>query len=98
MTRYFFDIRDDFLSVTDTEGEECADLQKAGDRAATILCEIAGELPLNNGRSDVRATVRDVANNVVFIATLNITGKTVEHPVRVEQRAGPRFAKKSAAF
>ncbi|CAO4165142.1 DUF6894 family protein [Methylorubrum extorquens] len=92
MTRYFFDICDDFLSVTDTEGEECADLQKAGDRAATILCEIAGEMPLKDGRSDMRATVRDDADNVVFTATLNIMGRAIEHPVRLEQRAGTRLA------
>lgn len=91
MARYYFDICDDFLSVTDTEGEELADMQKAGDRAASILCEIAGELPLKDGCSDVRATVRDDANNVVFMATLKITGRTVEHPVRVEQGAGTRL-------
>lgn len=96
MIRYFFDICDDSVSVTDTEGEICADLQKAGNRAATILCEIAAEMPLKGGRSDVRASVRDEADNVVFVATLNIVGRAVERPVRLEQRAGTPAATRSA--
>lgn len=97
MARYYFDLCDDRLSVTDTEGEECADLQRAGDRAATILCEIAAEMPLKEGRSNVRATVRGEADPLVFVATLNIVGQTPEAPVRMEGREGARAAVSSAA-
>ena len=83
MAHYFFDICDDFLSVTDAEGEEWASREAAGDRATRILAEIAAESPLKGGQSNLLANVRDQTGRVVFAATLTIVGKWLDLPANL---------------
>ncbi|MGH1587691.1 DUF6894 family protein [Methylobacterium phyllosphaerae] len=83
MPRYFFDIRDDVSSVSDTEGEVCANPDEAGRRAAQILSEIALHDPNQNGCSQLLALVRDEAARVVFTASLSIVGKRLDRPVLI---------------
>jgi len=72
---YFFDLRDDCFAVQDQKGEECVDQHAAGERASLILSQIAGDMPLIDGRKSGCVTVRDEANRIVFTATLNIVGQ-----------------------
>ena len=99
MARYYFDIHDDHRSMTDTDGVACADLQAAGDTAARILCEIAAELPLADGRRELLATVRDEAGCMVYSATLSLVGKCTNLPVHLPprcERARPNLPKTPA--
>ena len=81
MPRFYFDIHDDVMAVSDTEGEVWASRDAAGQRAAQILSEIALHNPSQGGCSHLLALVRDEAERVVFTATLNIVGKKVDAPI-----------------
>lgn len=81
MPRYFFDIHDDVLAVSDAEGEVCTNPDEAGRRAAQILLEIAQPNLNQNGCSELLALVRDEAERVVFTTTLSIVGKRFDAPV-----------------
>jgi len=75
MAIYFFDMRDDCFVVPAQKGEECVDQHAAGERASLILSQIAGDMPLIDGRKSSYVTVRDAANRIVFTAILNIVGQ-----------------------
>ncbi|MEA1834400.1 hypothetical protein U8607_20105 [Methylobacterium durans] len=75
MGRYFFDLHENDLTISDTVGEDLADRENAGHRASYILTQIAGDAPLTDGGKRLSATVRDEANRIVFTATLNIVGE-----------------------
>lgn len=81
MACYYIDISDDQRSMIDTDGVTCADMQAAGDMAARVLCEIAAELPLVDGRRGLVATVRDETGRTVLSTTLCLVSKRTNLPV-----------------
>ena len=81
MPRFYFDIYDDVMAVSDTDGEVWASRDVTGQRAARILSEIALHNPPESGCSHLLALVRDEAERVVFTATLNIVAKKVDAPI-----------------
>jgi hypothetical protein len=56
--RYFFDIEDDFLAVSDSEGTEYASLEVATKEAIIAATSIARDVFTSKG-SQVTVTVRD---------------------------------------
>ncbi|GEP07668.1 DUF6894 family protein [Methylobacterium oxalidis] len=99
MARYFFDITDDLLSVTDGEGEECASHQHAATRVAQILTEIAADTGSGDGQSNLTARVRDQAGQVVYEAALRVTGMWIDPSEHPDQRkAAPRERSAPAAL
>ena len=56
--RYFFDIEDDFLTVSDSEGTEYASLEVATKEAIIAATSIARDVFTSKG-SQVTVTVRD---------------------------------------
>ena len=63
--RYFFDVHDGAVSVTDEEGTELDDLEAAGIEAARLLVELAkGRLP-GARRRELMVYVRDGSGPVL---------------------------------
>ncbi|CAO4157209.1 DUF6894 family protein [Methylorubrum extorquens] len=86
MPRFYFDIHDDVMAMSDTEGEVWTSREAAGQRAAQILPEIALHNPPESGCGHLLALVRDEAERVVFTATLDIVGKKVDAPILLPVR------------
>jgi hypothetical protein len=71
--RYYFDIRDDFLALSDEEGTEYASLEAAGNDAIVTATSIARDVFTANG-SRVTLTVRR-EDGPVFEMTLTFSRK-----------------------
>jgi hypothetical protein len=71
--RYFFDIRDDFYSAEDMDGEELPGIDAAHKEAIKVATSIAGDLFVAKG-SEITVTVRD-EQRPLFAVSVNLSRK-----------------------
>jgi hypothetical protein len=71
--RYFFDIRDDFYSADDADGEELSGVDAAHREAVKVATSIAGDLFIAKG-SEITVTVRD-EQRPLFAISVNLSRK-----------------------
>ncbi|WP_336492383.1 DUF6894 family protein [Methylobacterium nigriterrae] len=73
MARYFFDLNDGELAVSDDHGTECASPKDVSSEALKALCQIAGEYPMRYVDQGLRVTARDDEDRSVLTASLKLT-------------------------
>jgi hypothetical protein len=74
MPRYFIDTDDDDLAIRDGEGMDFPDLQAARDAAHQALPAMAKQKMPDGERRHFTVSVRDDTGNVLYIATLSLSG------------------------
>ncbi|WLB24120.1 DUF6894 family protein [Bradyrhizobium japonicum] len=71
--RYFFDIRDDFYSADDADGEELSGIDAAHREAVKVATSIAGDVFVAEG-FEITVTVRD-EERPIFEVSVNLNRK-----------------------
>ncbi|MGX7709516.1 DUF6894 family protein [Methylobacterium sp. Gmos1] len=79
MPRYFIDTDDDDLAVRDDEGLDFSDLRAARDAAHEALPGMAEQKMPDGERRNFTASVRDVSGNLLYVATLSLSGVWISH-------------------
>ena len=82
MPRFYFDVTDGNSTLPDASGDDLADVREARSSALEVLAGLARQHIPNGDRERLSITVRQDDREVVYVATLTLSGEWKIDPDR----------------